>query len=241
MDQDFLIKDIQREEAQKQARKVIKFRHRKPLWREYVETALIALVAAVLLRFFVVSAYKVTSSSMEDALDEGDYIFVNKLAYKYGGGPKPGDVIVFKYPMNPEKDFIKRIVALPGQEVQIADKVVYIDGQVAPIPVLSKNTDRKIIPADLSFRDNFGPYVVPVGEYFVMGDNRDDSRDSRFWGSVPEENILGKAIFVYWSWEPDPNAPGWSFPYVIDAIQWLGYAIFNFPTHVRWDRLGASI
>jgi hypothetical protein len=112
---------------------------------------------------------------------------------------------------------------------------------VAPIPVFGKNTDRKFIPGDLSFRDNFGPYVVPVGEYFVMGDNRDDSRDSRFWGSVPEENILGKAVFVYWSWEPDPDAPGWEFPYVIDVVQWLGYAIFNFPTHVRWDRLGVSI
>ena len=241
MDQEYLIQDVQREEAQKYARKVRNFRVRKPLWREYVETAIIALVAAVLLRIFVVSAYKVTSSSMEDAIFEGDYIFVNKLAFKYGGAPKPGDIIVFKYPMNPEKDYIKRIVALPGQEVQIADKIVYIDGQVAPIPVFGKNTDRKFIPGDLSFRDNFGPYVVPVGEYFVMGDNRDDSRDSRFWGSVPEENILGKAVFVYWSWEPDPDAPGWEFPYVIDVVQWIGYAIFNFPSHVRWDRLGASI
>lgn len=241
MDQDFLIQDIKRDEAQKQARKVRNFRVRKPLWREYMETAVIALLAAILLRIFVVSAYKVTSSSMEDALYEGDYIFVNKLAFKYGGAPKPGDIIVFKYPMNLEKDYIKRIVALPGQEVQIADKVVYIDGQAAPIPVTSKNIDRKIIPADLSYRDNFGPYVVPVGQYFVMGDNRDDSRDSRFWGSVPEENILGKAVFVYWSWEPDPDAPGWKFPYVIDALRWLGHAIFNFPSHVRWDRLGASI
>jgi len=241
MEQDFLIQDIKREEAQKHARKVRDFRVRKPLWREYAETAAIALIAAVLLRFFVVSAYKVTSSSMEDALYEGDYIFVNKLAYKYGGAPKPGDVIVFKYPMNPEKDYIKRIVALPGQEVQIADKIVYIDGQPATIPIFAKNTDRKILPADLSFRDNFGPYVVPMGEYFVMGDNRDDSRDSRFWGCVPEENLLGKAIFVYWSWEPDPDAPEWKFPYVIETVQWLGYAIFNFPSHVRWDRLGIAI
>jgi signal peptidase I len=95
MDQDFLIQDIKREETNKQARKVRNFRVRKPLWREYVETALIALVAAVLLRIFVVSAYKVTSSSMEDALYEGDYIFVNKLAFDYGGAPKPGDIIVF--------------------------------------------------------------------------------------------------------------------------------------------------
>jgi signal peptidase I len=241
MEQDYLIQDVKREEASKHARKVLRYRARKPLWREYVETAFIALVAAVLLRIFVVSAYKVTSSSMEDALYEGDYIFVNKLAYEYGSAPRPGDIIVFQYPNNPQKDYIKRIVALPGQEVQIADKVVYIDGQVAPIPVHSKNTDRKIIPGDLSLRDNFGPYVVPVGEYFVMGDNRDDSRDSRFWGSVPEENVLGKAVFVYWSWEPDPDTPDWEFPYVIDAVRWVGYAIVAFPSHVRWERLGSSI
>lgn len=241
MDQDYLIKDFKRDETDREARKVLRFRPRKPLWREYVETAIIALVAAILLRVFVVSAYKVTSSSMEDALYKGDYIFVNKMAYRYGGKPQIGDLIVFKYPNNPQKDFIKRIVAGPGQEVQIADKVVYVDGEVAQIPLHSKNTDRKIVPADLSFRDNFGPYRVPGGEYFVLGDNRDDSRDSRFWGGVPEENILGKTVFVYWSWEPDPDPPGWGFPYIIDAVHWLGYSIASFPTHVRWERIGASL
>ncbi len=241
MDQDFLIQDIQRAEAEKEAGKVRRHREHKPLWREYLETAIIALVAAGLLRFFVVSAYRVSSSSMEDTLLEGDYIFVNKLAYKYGTSPQTGDIIVFKYPNNPRKDFIKRIVALPGQTVQIADKVLYVDGQVAEIPIHSKHIDKRIIPGDLSFRDNFGPYVVPEGNYFVMGDNRDDSRDSRFWGPVPEENIRGKAVFIYWSWMPDPNAPKWEFPYLINAIQWIGYGLFNFPSHVRWSRLGTPL
>ncbi len=241
MDQDFLIQDLKQVETQREARKVLQKRDYKPLWREYLETAIVALVAAILLRVFVVSAYRVNSMSMEDTLLVGDYIFVNKLAYEYGGQPKAGDIIVFKYPNNPTKDFIKRIVAGPGQIVQVADKVLYVDGYVASIPEDSKHIDRRIIPGDLSFRDNFEPYTVPPGEYFVMGDNRDDSRDSRFWGCVPEENIKGKAVFIYWSWESDPNAPGWGFPYVIDAVQWVGHFLISFPTHIRWDRLGMAL
>ena len=95
--------------------------------------------------------------------------------------------------------------------VQVADKVLFVDGMVAPIPINTKNIDQRIIPGDLSFRDNFGPYTVPQGEYFVIGDNRDDSRDKRFWGCVPEENIKGKAVFVYWSWEPHPDPPAGVF------------------------------
>ncbi len=241
MDQDFLIEEITKAERSKEVRKVTQHRERKPLWREYLETAIIALVAAVLLRVFVVSAYRVSSSSMEGSLYEGDYIFVNKLAYEYGTDPRPGDIIVFKYPNNPTKEYIKRVVALEGQTVQVADKVAYVDGEVAEIPIHSKHIDKRIIPGDLSFRDNFQPYVVPEGEYFVLGDNRDDSRDSRFWGCVPRENILGKAIFVYWSWTPDKDAPGWGFPYIVDAVQWVGYGLFNFPSHIRWERLGTSL
>jgi len=241
MNQDFLIEDLKRSETQKEADKVLNQREQKPLWREYLETAVIALLAAVLLRIFVVSAYRVSSSSMEDTLFEGDYIFVNKLAYEYGSGPQVGDIIVFKYPNNPTKKYIKRIVAMPGDEVQIADKILYINGEVAAIPIHSKHTDKRIIPGDLSFRDNFQQYIVPSEEYFVMGDNRDDSRDSRFWGSVPTENIIGKAVFVYWSWVPDPDSPKWEFPYIINAVQWLGYWMFNFPSHIRWSRLGTAL
>lgn len=241
MNEDFLIQDITKAEREKHANKVLDHKERKPLWREYLETAIIALVAALLLRIFVVSAYRVSSASMEDCLLEGDYIFVNKMAYDFGNEPQVGDIIVFKYPNNPDKEFIKRIVATPIQLVQVADKIVYVDEEVAPIPMYSKNIDKRIIPGDLSFRDNFGPYEVPPEGYFVLGDNRDDSRDSRFWGEVPRENIIGKAIFVYWSWEPDLDAPGWEFPYIINAFQWIGYGMWNFPTQVRWDRLGSSL
>lgn len=241
MDQDFLIQDIKKAETQKEVNKVLHYKERRPLWREYLETAAIALVAAILMRIFVVSAYRVSSSSMADSLLEGDYIFVNKLAYEYGTDPRAGDVIVFKYPNNPTKEYIKRIVALPGQTVQIADKAVYVDGEVAAIPEGSKNIDKRIIPGDLSYRDNFGPFLVPTDAYFVMGDNRDDSRDSRFWGTVPAENVIGKAVFVYWSWQPNPDSPDWGFPYIIDAVQWMGYGLFNFPSLVRWSRIGLPL
>ena len=241
MDKDFLIQDITQAEVHRESVKILDRKPQKPLWREYLETGLLALFAAILLRLFVVSAYRVSSASMEDALFEGDYLFVNKLAYSFGQGPQAGDIVVFKYPNNPSKDFIKRIVALPGQTVQLADKVVYVDEEVAAIPATSKNTDGRIMPGDLSFRDNFGPYVVPIDECFVLGDNRDDSRDSRFWGSVPLENIRGKAVFVYWSWQPDPGSPGWEFPYIVDAVRWIGWGLYNFPSHVRWDRLGAAL
>ncbi len=241
MDQDFLIQEIKQAETHKEARKVLQQKEPKPLWREYVETAVIALVAAVLLRLFVVSAYRVNSASMEGSLFTGDYIFVNKLAYDFGGAPQVGDIIVFEYPNNPEKKYIKRIVALPGSEVQVADKALWVDGEIAPIPALSQHVDKRIIPGDLSFRDNFGPYIVPPDQYFVMGDNRDDSRDSRFWGSVPKERLLGKAVFIYWSWQPDEDPPGWEFPYVHNLVQWVGHGVYNFPTHIRWSRLGTSI
>ncbi|MEA2030877.1 MAG: signal peptidase I [candidate division Zixibacteria bacterium] len=241
MEQNFLIQDIEKAEANQQVRKVLQRKPIKPVWREYLETAAIALVAAVLLRIFVISAYRVNSDSMENSLYEGDYIFVNKLAYEYGSGPEIGDIIVFKYPNNPEKDFVKRLVALPGQTVKVVDKILYVDGQVAQIPLQSKHIDKRIIPATLSYRDNFSAYQVPAGEYFVMGDNRDDSRDSRFWGCVPKENLLGKAVFVYWSWTPDADSQDWEFPYIVDVIQWAGYRLYNLPSLVRWSRIGVSL
>ena len=134
MDQDSLLQEHTHIESQRQARQFLNRRTRKPLWREYLETAIFAVLAAVILRLFVVSAYRVNSASMEDALLTGDYIFVNKLAYDYGKLPQPGDIVVFKYPNNPDKDFIKRVVALPGQTVQVADKIVYVNGAVAALP-----------------------------------------------------------------------------------------------------------
>lgn len=240
MSEDFLISKQRAQETSEQIKGFYEQKFKKPLWREYAEVVAIALVSAILLRVFVVSAYRVSSSSMEDSLLEGDYIFVNKLAYKYRE-PKFGDIVVFEYPLNRERDYIKRVAALPGQTVEIIDKVLYIDGLVAEIPPHSKNIDSKVLAADLSNRDNFGPQQIPLGHIFVLGDNRDDSRDSRFWGLAPMDHVKGRAIFVYWSWEPLEDQMEWSFPYIHVAAIKLGSALIGFPTHTRWERLALAL
>lgn len=217
-----------------------KSKREKSILREYTETILIALLAAILLRLFVVSAYYVSSGSMEDTLTAGDYIFVSKLSYEYSP-PKIGDVIIFANPFDPGKDYIKRIVAVEGQTVEMVDKILVIDGQIAPIPEGMKNIDSRTIPAELSPRDNFGPITVPAGQYFVMGDNRDDSQDSRFWGCLDKSYIKGKALFIYFSYVPDPKAPQWKAPYVLEFFQIVFHNIGTFFDRARFDRIGTSL
>ena len=243
MDKDFLLEQLGQTDSKssnKPVRKKVKVKKQKPLWREYVEVVVISLAAAIFLRLLVVSAYRVDSSSMEQSLYEGDYIFVNKLAYKFGS-PGNGDIIVFDYPLDPKKEYIKRVIAGPGQTVEIIDKVIYIDNMLAEIVPNAVNYDPKIMPAQLSMRDNFGPITVPPDQYFVLGDNRDFSQDSRDWGFVPERNIRGKALFVYWSWEPDSSSPKWSFPYIHSVFQMGFYFLTNFPSKTRWDRLFTAL
>lgn len=206
--------------------------------RDYVETIIIALLVAVVLRVFVVSAYRVASGSMEDSLLEGDYIFVNKLAYTFSD-PAPGDIVVFENPFDLDRDYIKRIVATEGQTVEIIDKVLYVDGEVAAIPEMSKYIDPKIYPMALSQRDNFGPLIVPEGEVFLLGDNRDDSQDSRYWGTIATDHLKGKAVFIYFSYEPDPNAPKWEFPYIFSFFEIGFHNLFHFFERARLWRLGS--
>jgi len=240
MSEDFLIQEYKDKEVSERVRQFQAQKPEKPVWREYVEVMVVALVAALLLRIFVVSAYRVSSSSMEDSLMTGDYIFVNKLAYNYRE-PAQGDIVVFEYPLNRDRDYIKRIVALPGQTVEVIDKVVYVDGELESIPADSKNTDPQTLAAELSNRDNFGPVQVAPGQFFMMGDNRDDSRDSRFWGFVPADHIRGKAVFVYWSWIPSDEKTEWAFPYIHTAIGEFGSFIVNFPTSTRWERIALAL
>lgn len=174
----------------------------KSLFRQYAETAIIAVVAAVVLRVFVLTAYRVNSGSMEGSLLTGDYIFVNKLAY-LGSKPERGDIVAFVYPNDSTKDYIKRIVGLPGDTITAVDKVVFVNGDTLPDPPQCLHIDSCTYAADQSYRDNFGPVIVPESSYFVMGDNRDNSSDSRFWGFVPRSNIHGKSVVVYMSKNPD--------------------------------------
>lgn len=198
--------------------------------RETVELVVIAVFIALVLRVFVVQAFRIPTASMEDTLLVGDFILVEKITYgpRVNVGiaagrlpglrkPRTGDVAVFKYPIDPSVDFVKRLIAGPGQTVQIVDRKVYVDGELFPDPPGSKHIEPEILPGSRSNRDNYGPITVPDGQYFFMGDNRENSRDSREWGYVPVENIKGRAFMIYLSWEPDPTIPWFN---LIRKIRW---------------------
>lgn len=187
--------------------------------RENIEAIVIAVLLALFIRAFVVQAFKIPSGSMEPTLQVGDHILVNKFIYGIRlpvtntviipvSEPEKGDIIVFEYPVEPDKDFIKRVVGAPGDTVEIKDKKVYVNGrQVDNYPV--KHTEEDLLSGSVNKRDNFGPVTVPADAYFVLGDNRDHSYDSRFWGFVREEAIKGEAFIIYWSWDSDAFGVRW--------------------------------
>ena len=186
---------------------------RKHIVREYAESIVIAIILALIIRTFIVQAFKIPSGSMEDTLAVGDHILVNKFIYGTKipftdsrilkiRDPKRGDVIVFEYPEDPSKDFIKRIVGTPGDVVQVRDKKVYINNQPYENPH-EVHKEKEIIPQAQNPRDNTKLITVPPDAYFVMGDNRDRSYDSRFWGFVKDEKIKGLAFIKYWSWDKE--------------------------------------
>ncbi|NPA38964.1 MAG: signal peptidase I [Thermodesulfobacteria bacterium] len=179
---------------------------------DWIKSIAIALILAIFIRTFIVQAYKIPSGSMIPTLLVGDYILVNKLAYGIRNPfkndyivmwskPHRKDVVVFTYPLNKKLDFIKRVIGLPGDTIQIINKKVYVNGKPLNEPYV-QHTDKNVYPAGVSPRDNFGPVKVPPGDVFVMGDNRDESYDSRFWGFVPIKYIKGKALIIYFSWDP---------------------------------------
>ncbi len=186
--------------------------------KEYAQAIVIALILALFIRTFVVQAFKIPSGSMIKTLLIGDHILVNKFIYGVKNpftrvtwipidSPHRGDVVVFIFPMDRSKDFIKRVIGLPGDEIKIVNKKVYVNGRPFVDPPGVQHTDPNILPASVSPRDNFGPIKVPPGKIFVMGDNRDQSFDSRFWGFVPLKDVKGKAFIIYWSWDSERFAP----------------------------------
>jgi len=215
-------------------------RKEKSIAQSYIEVIIVALVIALGLRAFLVQAYKIPTKSMEDSLLAGDFVLVNKLTYNFTD-PKPGDIIVFKYPLNPSKDFIKRCIATEGQTIQIIDKGLYVDGKRAGNPRWEKFSDPQIYPAEYSGRDNFGPVQVPPGQFFVLGDNRDNSQDSRDWGFLDRKYIKGKTFVIYWSWKQDANAPKFESPYIFPLIKIFLHYLVNFPTHIGWERIGKIV
>ncbi len=187
--------------------------------RENVEAIVIAIILALFIRTFVVQAFKIPSGSMKPTLQIGDHILVNKFIYglkvPYTGkkiisfnNPDHGDIIVFRYPEDPDKDFIKRLIGVPGDVIEIKNKKVYVN-DVPIVRDLGVHTDSRILSGQINPRDNFGPVTVPADSYFVMGDNRDNSYDSRFWGFVEQHAIKGKAFIIYWSWDSDNFGVRW--------------------------------
>jgi signal peptidase I len=219
---------------------------KKSVAREYLESVVVAVILALFIRTFVVQAFKIPTGSMETNLLIGDHLLVNKLAYSPSFGPlevallgkrdvKRGDVVVFKFPEDPSRDFIKRVVGLPGESVEIHDKTVVIDGKPLDEQPYVHFLDSGLRPDDPEFslrpeRGNWGPQLVPAGHLFVLGDNRDNSRDSRFWGFLPRDQVKGRALLVYWSYEATREEY-----HRTGAFDWLRDTALAFGK-TRWDR-----
>jgi signal peptidase I len=219
------------------------------------------VVIAIFVITFIVQAFQIPSESMENTLLVGDYLLVNKLCYGGNGlgdhlmpyqKISRGDIIVFHYPVDPSQHFVKRVIGVPGDRLRMISKRVWINGKLLEEPYV-----RFMEPPNDAFRDNFprtdipaarlvgswwlemrklvedGQLIIPEGHYFVMGDNRDDSEDSRYWGFVPRENIIGRPLVIYWSvrdWDNNPS------PSVLGRLDHLIYAITHFFQITRWNR-----
>jgi signal peptidase I len=188
--------------------------------RENIEAIIIAVILALFIRTFIIQAFKIPSGSMLPTLQIGDHILVNKFIYGVKlpylntnlipvGEPERDAIIVFRYPEEPDKDFIKRVIAVPGDVLEIRNKKVFVNHEPLEHPY-AVYTDTHVIPAQVNPRDNLGPITVPPDSYFVMGDNRDNSYDSRFWGFVDASEIRGKAFIIYWSWDSNQFGVRWN-------------------------------
>jgi len=224
---------------------------KKSTVREYFESIVIAVILALFIRTFVVQAFKIPTGSMEENLLIGDHLLVNKFVFAPTasaierallpiGTIKRGDVIVFKYPEEPERDFIKRVIGLPGETVELRDKKVYINGNgltetyVHFLQPPGQNSELHEVTS-FDVRERYGPVTVTADHYFVMGDNRDNSQDSRYWGFLPRDYVKGKALVIYWSYEADRE------DYAEDGagatIKGLVSVFAHFFTRTRWDRM----
>ena len=228
---------------------------------EFVESIGIALIMALMIKTSVVEAYKIPSGSMENTLLVGDFLLANKFVYGMKlpipftdihlpaiSEPKPGDVVIFKYPKDPSVNYIKRCVAVEGQLVEIRNKKLYVDGELVPLPPMGKYEDgNQIIQYHRStrwgigIRDNMPPRKVPKGHLFMMGDNRDKSSDSRFWGFLDRRHVMGRAMIIHFSWAPDSSAPIVRSSDLLSIPNLIGYNIYHFPKRVRWERMSDVI
>jgi len=224
---------------------------RKSTAREYFESIVVAVILALFIRTFVFQAFKIPTGSMENNLLIGDHLLVNKFVF----GPtdsrierlllpmttiRRGDIVVFKYPEEPDRDYIKRIIGLPGETLELKAKKIYINGNPLDEPYVhfleppGAETDLHEVTS-IDVRERYGPVTVPPNQYFAMGDNRDNSQDSRYWGFLPRDYVKGKALIIYWSYEAErgdyeAGGPG-------DTLKGLVSVFAHFFTRTRWDRM----
>ena len=191
---------------------------KKSVIREYFESLVVAVILALFVRTWVFQAFKIPTGSMEPNLLVGDHLIVNKMTFV---PPKRGDVIVFKFPKEPERDFIKRLIGLPGDKIELKRKTVYVNGQplAEPYAHFLEAPRAEGDPVSDDVRQDYGPVTVPSDQYFMMGDNRDNSEDSRYWGFLPISYVKGKAEFMYFSLADDATLLG----------------------GVRWERIGTIV
>src|SRR6266540_6452292 len=224
---------------------------KKSTIREYFESIIIAVILAFFIRTFVVQAFKIPTGSMEENLLIGDHLLVNKFVFAPTasgvertalpvGTLARRDVIVFKYPEEPERDFIKRVIGLPGETVELREKKVYINGKPLDEPYVhflqppgSSSEMHEVTSYDV--RERYGPVTVPPNQFFMMGDNRDNSQDSRYWGFLPRHYIKGRALMIYWSYESGRE------DYLDEGIGASARRIVGVVTHfftkTRWERI----
>jgi signal peptidase I len=211
---------------------------RKSTIREYFESIIITAIIALFATTFVIQAFKIPTSSMESNLLVGDHLLVNKFVYGLHSGwlskllpykePQRGDVIVFKFPGNTEIAYVKRLMGMPGDKIEMIGHTLFINDKEL------KEDYTQYIHREQSIYDHYGPYYVPPSQYFAMGDNRDNSQDSRFWGFVPRDNLLGKALVIYWSFETPQGE--WQLTSVPDRLKQYGDVVRNFYSKTRWRR-----
>jgi signal peptidase I len=220
---------------------------------EYTQAAVVAFILALFVRTFIVQPFRIPSPSMEDSLMVGDHILVNKFTLAPVSLPlerlflplsqvRRGDIVVFRYPGDPSQDYVKRVIGLPGETLKIVDKVVYVraPGEEGYVPLLepySNHRDPASVPPGL---DNLDEAAIPDGHYFVMGDNRDNSMDSREWGLVPRDHIIGRTLLVYWSFE-GIDAGGAQAAARNGGVSSLLTGATAFFRGTRWDRTGHLI
>ena len=210
---------------------------KKSTTREYFESIVITAVIALFATTFVIQAFKIPTGSMESNLLIGDHLLVNKFVYGLTPGPlskilpykelKRGDVIVFKYPNSPDVAYVKRLIGLPGEKVEMVGRTVYINDKA-----LEENYTQYLDSG--STYERYGPFLVPEGKYFAMGDNRDNSQDSRFWGYVPRDHIIGKALAIYWSFETPRDE--YLQTGLSERLMQFWDVFRNFFTKTRWRR-----